>query len=58
MSTILPVDHHATFQGWAANKSENKEKPRGWSSRRSVGFILISALAAWVLVLSPLFFIG
>ena len=55
MSRIFPVDHHATFQGWAAENSVNKAKASGWSSQRSVGFILISALASWVLILSPLF---
>jgi len=57
MSTIFPVDHHATFQGWGADNTESKAKPSEWSNRRSVGFILISALASWVLVLSPLFLI-
>ena len=54
MSTIFSVDHHATFQGWSADYTENKAKTSEWSSRRSVGFILISALASWVLVLSPI----
>ena len=53
MSTILPIDHHATFQGWSAVESESKAQIAAWSSRRSVGFILILALASWVLVLSP-----
>ena len=55
MSTIFPVDHHATFLGWGADKSESKAKPSQWSRRRSVGFILITALASWVVILSPLF---
>lgn len=54
MSTIFPVDHHATFQGWAEENAAGWTASRGWSSRKSVGFILISALASWVLVLSPL----
>jgi hypothetical protein len=52
MATIFPVDHHATFQRWAPENSESKNKPPAWSSRRSVGFILISSLASWILVLS------
>ena len=58
MATFLPVDHHATFKGWVADKSENKAEACEWSSRRSVSFILISALASWVLVLSPFFLFG
>jgi hypothetical protein len=53
MSTIFPVDHYATFQGWGDDNSESRAKSSAWSSRRSVGFIMISALASWILVLSP-----
>ena len=55
MSTIFPVDHHATFQELDADNSDSKVKSSAWSTRQSVGFILISALASWVLVLSPFF---
>lgn len=57
MSTILPIDHHASFEGWVSDNSNEKPKAPAWSNRRSVGFILVCALASWVLVLSPLFFV-
>jgi hypothetical protein len=53
MSTIFPVDHHATFQGWTGEAAEETAKTDEWSRRRSVGFILALALASWILVLSP-----
>lgn len=53
MSVIVPADHHATFAGWHPTKSNTKSRKSAWSRRRQVGFILVSALASWVLVLSP-----
>lgn len=53
MSVFVPADHHATFAGWESNIIDKKPASRGWSRRRQVGFILISALASWILILSP-----
>lgn len=53
MSVILPVDHHATFAGWGREKAGRKNGAAPWSSRKRVGFMLISALVSWILVLSP-----
>ena len=53
MSVILPVSHHATFSGWAPEKTDRKHAAAPWSSRRRLGFIVVSALASWILVLSP-----
>ena len=55
MATIFPVDHHATFQRWAPENSDSRSKAPAWSSRRSIGFFLISALASWIFVLSAFF---
>ena len=51
MSVIMPVDHQATFAGLAADRP--KPADRSWSGRRQVGVFLVTALASWVLVLSP-----
>lgn len=53
MSVILPVDHHATFAGWAGEKTARKDGAASWSGRRRVGVFLVTALASWILVLSP-----
>lgn len=53
MSVIVPTDHHATFAGWETEKTDTKSYKTDWSRRRQVGFILVSALASWILVLSP-----
>lgn len=53
MSVIVPAEHHATFAGWETNDSNWNTEKRSWSRRRQVGFILVSALVSWVLVLSP-----
>jgi hypothetical protein len=59
MSTSLfTVDHHATFQGWSTDNAEAQSKASDWSSRRSVGFIVASALASWILLLTPFVLIG
>lgn len=51
MSPISPADHHATFAGWSTARGKADE--HSWSGRRQVGFFVISALASWILVLSP-----
>lgn len=51
MSVILPVDHHATFAGWTGERPQGRRK--SWSGRRRVGVFLVTALASWILVLSP-----
>ena len=53
MSTIFPIDHHATFHGMNSDITARGEVTPEWSSRQRVGFILISALASWIFVLSP-----
>lgn len=53
MSVMLPVDHHATFAGCIRGKTSQKDDGAPWSSRRRLGFIVIAALASWILVLSP-----
>ena len=58
MSTIFPVDHHASFEGLSSANAEDKADQAEWSSRRSAGFILIAALASWILVLSPFLLLG
>ena len=58
MSVIIPADHHATFAGWAASKPRGEDKAPQWSSRRRIGFIVLSALASWTLVLAPFFLLG
>ena len=58
MSTIFPVDHHATFHGWTDEAAEETANTGEWTHRRSVGFILALALVSWILVLSPFILLG
>ena len=51
MSVLIPADHHATFAGWTTERRKGSED--SWSSRKRMGFFLASALASWILVLSP-----
>ena len=53
MAEILPVDHHATFAGWNADNTRFKNESKPWSTRKRVGFIVVSALTSWIFVLSP-----
>ena len=58
MSVILPADHHATFAGWAAEKTRHEVGENRWSSRKRMAFLALCMLASWLLVLSPFFLLS
>lgn len=57
LPVYFPVDHRSNFSGYAANAGQPDADQRPWPVRRRIGVFVVIALAAWVVVLSPLLLI-
>ena len=53
----FPVDHRSNFSGYASD-AQADDGLTPWPVRRRIGVFVAIALAAWIVVLSPLLLIG
>jgi hypothetical protein len=53
-----PVDHRATYSGYRTRTKAAAAELMPWPVRRRIGMFVLLALAAWLVVLSPILLIN
>ena len=58
MPDYLPVDHRTNFSGYRTETKIVAAELAPWPVRRRIGMFILLALAAWIVVLSPVLLIN
>jgi hypothetical protein len=57
LPVCFPVDHRSNFSGYLGDEETSQDETRPWPVRRRLAVFVVIALAAWIVVLSPLLLI-